>query len=84
MPPHLPPPPPCRNGYSPALAYNQQGPYSTFCTYGGRSFSILDANTGSLVYESGVSACWARALSYLHATARLVTGVCISNMSPLV
>lgn len=30
-----------------------QGPYSTLCTYGARSFLILDAVTGRAVFESG-------------------------------
>ena len=41
-------------GYNTTLVdYNVQFPYSTLCTYGGRSFSILDAGTGSMVYDSG-------------------------------
>ena len=40
--------------YNPALSYSQQGPYVQFCTYGGRSFSILDtAKNGSMLYDSG-------------------------------
>ena len=46
-------PPPQAAPYNRKLAWYQQGPYNSFCTYGGRSFSILDAHTGSMLYDSG-------------------------------
>ncbi|PNH05822.1 Gigasin-3a [Tetrabaena socialis] len=42
-----------KGGYNTSKAYNEQGPYEKLIAYGGRSWSILDATTGKLVYESG-------------------------------
>eukprot|EP00967_Tisochrysis_lutea_P005870 scaffold6953_cov32-Tisochrysis_lutea.AAC.1 len=36
-------------GFPPPL----QGPYSYLCSYGGRSFSIIDTETGKMVADSG-------------------------------
>eukprot|EP00983_Pelagomonas_calceolata_P039857 1137362-Pelagomonas_calceolata.AAC.4 len=35
------------------LPFPSQGPYSYFCAYGGRSFSIIDTETGKMVADSG-------------------------------
>ncbi|EFJ40680.1 hypothetical protein VOLCADRAFT_119898, partial [Volvox carteri f. nagariensis] len=44
-----------KKGYNTSRAWNAQGPYNKLIAYGGRSWSILDAKNGRLVYESGSS-----------------------------
>ncbi|KAG2426149.1 hypothetical protein HXX76_013130 [Chlamydomonas incerta] len=42
-----------KNGYDKTKAFDKQGPYSRLFAYGGRSWAILDAENGRVVYESG-------------------------------
>ncbi|KAG2435968.1 hypothetical protein HYH02_011682 [Chlamydomonas schloesseri] len=42
-----------KNGYDKTKAFDKQGPYNKLFAYGGRSWAVLDAETGEMVYESG-------------------------------
>ena len=41
-----------KNGYDSSKAWDKQGPYSHIFGYGGRSFSILRASDGTVVFDS--------------------------------
>ncbi|KAF5825336.1 hypothetical protein DUNSADRAFT_11443, partial [Dunaliella salina] len=42
-----------KNGYDNSTGVKNQGPYSYLCSYGGRSFSIIDTETGKMVADTG-------------------------------
>ncbi|PNW79594.1 hypothetical protein CHLRE_08g359300v5 [Chlamydomonas reinhardtii] len=42
-----------KKGYDRSKTFDKQGPYDKLFAYGGRSWAILDAGNGRVVYESG-------------------------------
>ncbi|KAG2435971.1 hypothetical protein HYH02_011684 [Chlamydomonas schloesseri] len=42
-----------KNGYDKTKAFDKQGPYNKLFAFGGRSWAIMDAANGRVVYESG-------------------------------